>query len=97
MAQRLVEGGAYLTIRQRGKRGAHHYVAAPRQSTVGERLEGVPSHDDGVTPSDALEMGEVVWQVPRQSAVATYSAVARHGNDDADAGRCELFIFHSCG
>lgn len=97
MAQCLIERGVYLTTRQRAERGAHHYVAAPWQSSVGKRLESVPSHDDGVTPSCALEMGEVFWQVPRQCAAAAYRAVARHGNDDADEGMCELFIFHSCG
>lgn len=97
MVQCFIERGVYLTTWQRAERGAHHYVAAPWQRSMGQRLKGVPSHDDGVTPSGALEMGEVFRQVPRQCASTTYRAVARHGNDDADEGMCELFIFHSCG
>ena len=64
---------------------AHHDVAAMGQGAVGQRVERVAPHDDGVAGGERLEVLHVVGQMVEQAVAKADSPVAGHGHDDADS------------
>jgi hypothetical protein len=60
MAECLVERGVGVASGKGGLRAAQHDIAAIGQGSLGKRLEGVPSHDDGMPRGERLETFQVV-------------------------------------
>jgi hypothetical protein len=57
-------------------------VAAIGQCTFGQRLECAPSHDDGMSCSQRLEMQQVGSQVIEEVVVQTYRIIFGDADDD---------------
>src|SRR6202035_876412 len=57
----------------------------PSRQPAADRLEGLPSHHQGVPEGEALEAPEVGRQPPGEGAAAADDAVLGHGSDERDS------------
>lgn len=75
MLQSLLERGIDLAVGQTGEGAAQHDVASAGQGPVGQRRIGLAAHEDGVSPRERFEAGEILRDMPGQRAVRPYGTL----------------------
>lgn len=66
-----------------GRIAGHHYIASVGQRATNS-VEGLATHDDGVTGGDALEERQIFRQSPRQCVIDTDTVVAVGSDDERE-------------
>ncbi len=61
---------------------AHHDVAAVGQSSFGQRVEGLPTHQHGMSAGGGTEVAHVVGQAIEQCIVVAQCAVVGDGGNE---------------